>query len=107
MKSLPNVHSTYDLLLNDHHYYMCYHHRCSLHHIYASWVNNDNVHQDLEIISNDKDIYSSSNVAREKVGNLLLNMCYTFQNNSCDSIPKCIVGCCTFIATGAPKQMGT
>jgi hypothetical protein len=86
---------------------MCYHCECLLHHICANHVNNNNVHQGLEVISNDKDIHSSLGVAREKVGDLPLNMCSTFQNNSCDSIPKHIVGCYTFTLAGAPKQMGT
>jgi len=33
---------------------MSCHHQCSLHHIYANWVNNDNIHESLEIISSDK-----------------------------------------------------
>jgi len=84
-------------LLNIHHHYMCCCRRCSLHHICANWVNNDNVHQALEIIYGDKDIHSSSGVAKEKVKNPLLNMCYTFQSNNYDNILKCIAGCCTFI----------
>ncbi len=71
-----------------------------------SQVNNDNVHQGLEDISGDKDIPSSSSVVREKVGDLLLNMCSTFQNNSCDNISKCIMGYCTFTLVRASKQMG-
>jgi hypothetical protein len=86
---------------------MCCHRQCSLHHIYASWVNNDNVHQSLEAISSDKDIHLSLGVAKEKVEDLPLNMCSIFQRNSYDNILKYVVGCCTFIPTGAPKQMGT
>ncbi len=67
---------------------------------------NDNVHQNLKTIYGDKDIHSSSNVTREKVVDLLLNVCSTFQNNSCNIILKCVVGFYTFTFTRAPKQMG-
>jgi hypothetical protein len=66
--------------MNSHHRCMCCHYQCSLHHIYAHRVNNDDVHQGSE------DIHSSSSVAREKVGDLPLNMCSILQNNSCDNI---------------------
>ncbi len=56
-----------------------------------------------KIISHDKDIHLSLGVARENVGNLLMNMCSTLQNNSYNSIPKLIVGCCTFIPAKALK----
>jgi len=95
------------ILLSNHHHYMCCHCWYSLHHIYASWVNNDDVHQGPETIFGDKDIRLSLDVAREKVGNLLLNMCSIFQNNSYNNIPKCIVGCHMLILVGASKQMGT
>jgi hypothetical protein len=45
---------------------------CSLHNICASRVSNDKVHQSVKVISSNKNIHSSLNVAREKVGNLLL-----------------------------------
>jgi hypothetical protein len=69
------------LLLNNHHYYTCYHCWCLLHHICASHVSNDNIHQGLKIVSSDKDIHASLDVARVKVGNLLLNMCSILQGN--------------------------
>ncbi len=69
-------------------------------------VINDDVHQGLKVIYGDKDIHSSLGVAREKVGDLM-NMSSIFQNNSCDSILKCIMGYCMFTRIGAPKQMGT
>jgi hypothetical protein len=86
---------------------MCCHRQCSLHYICVNHVNNDDIHQGLEINHGDKDIHLLSNVAREKVGDLPLNMCSILQSNSYDNIPKCIVGYYTFIPTGAPKQMGT
>jgi hypothetical protein len=85
---------------------MCYRCQCSLHHIYASWDSNDDIQQSSNFFSND-DICSLLGVAREKVGNLPLNMCSTFQNNSHDNISKCIMGYCTFTSIGALKQMGT
>jgi hypothetical protein len=45
--------------------------QCSLHCVYASRVNNDDVHQGLKAISSDKDMHTLSGVAREKVGDLL------------------------------------
>jgi hypothetical protein len=48
-----------------------------------------------EVVFNDNDSHSSLNVAREKVGDLLLNMHSTLQNNSCNNISKCTVGCYT------------
>ncbi len=63
------------LLLSSHHCCVCCCRWCSLHHICASWINNDNVHQHPEIIFGDKDIHSSLGVAREKVRDLPLNMC--------------------------------
>jgi len=47
------------------------------------------------------------NVVKEKVGNLLLNMCFALQKNSCNSIPKCVMGCYMLTSTWALKQMGT
>jgi len=41
-------------------------------------VNNDNVHQSSKAIFSDKNIHSSSGVAKEKVGPLSLKMCSTF-----------------------------
>ncbi len=73
----------------------------------VNWVSNDNVHQSMKTISGDKNIHLSSNVAKEKVGDLPLNMCSTFQNNSCNNIQKCVVDCYMFILAWAPKQMGT
>jgi len=69
-------------------------------------VNNDNIHQGLEVVFNDKNIHLSLGVAREKVKNLPLNMCSILQINSYDNIPNCIVSYCMFIPIGAPKQMG-
>jgi hypothetical protein len=83
--------------------YYCY--QCSLHHISASQVNNDNVHQSLEVVYSDNDIQSTSNVAREKVGDLPLNMCSIFQNNSCNNISKCIMNYYMFTLARALKQM--
>ncbi len=95
------------LFLNSHYSYMCYHHQCLLHHICVSWFNNDNIHQGSEVLSGDKDIHSSSSVANEKVGDLLLNMCSIFRSNSYDNISKYIVGYYMLISTRALKQMGT
>jgi hypothetical protein len=81
--------------------------QCLLHHICANWVNNDNVHQSMEVVFNNKNIQSSLNVVREKVGDLPLNMCSTLQNNSYNSILKYVMGYYTLTPTGAPKQMGT
>jgi hypothetical protein len=61
----------------------------------------------MEVVSSNKNIHSLSDVVREKVGDLLLNMCSILQNNKCNSIPKCVVSCYTFILTGASKQMNT
>jgi hypothetical protein len=95
------------LLLSSHCHYMWCCCQCSLQYIYANQVNNDDIHQGSEAISNNKDIHSSLGTTREKVGYLPLNMCSTLQNNNCDNISKCIVGYCTFILEKAPKQMGT
>ncbi len=43
----------------------------------------------------------------ENVGNLSLYMCSTLQNNSCDGIPKSIVGCNVLTPAWALKQMDT
>jgi hypothetical protein len=86
---------------------MCYHHQRSLHHICANWVSNDDIHQGSEAIFGDKDIHSSLGVMKKKVGDILLNMCSTFQNNSWDYILKCIMAYYMFIPAGASKQMGT
>ncbi len=94
------------LPLNNHYSYMCYCHWCVLHHIYASQVSNDNVHQGLEIIFGGRDIHLLSSVVNEKVGDLLLNMCSTFWCNSYDNISKCIVNYYMFISIRALKQMG-
>ncbi len=62
-----------------------------------------NVHLSPKAIFDDKDIHSLLGVAKEKVEDLPLNMYSTFQNNSCDSISKCIVGYCTLIHVKAFK----
>jgi hypothetical protein len=77
-------------LLSSHHSCMFYCRQCSLHHICTNQINNDDVHQGPKVVSSDKDIYSSLGVAREKVGDLLWNMCSILQNNSCNNISKCI-----------------
>jgi hypothetical protein len=61
----------------------------------------------MEAISANKNIHSLLNVVREKVGAFSLNMCFTLQNNSYNSILKCVVGYCTLIPTRVSKQMGT
>jgi hypothetical protein len=94
------------LFLSSHCHYMCYHHSCSVHHIYANWVENDNVHQSTKIVYGNKNIHSSSGVVREKVGEVPLNMCFAFQHNNYNSTPKCVVGC-ILILIGPLKQMGT
>jgi len=43
----------------------------------------------------------------EKVRDLFLNMCFDFQINNYNDIPKCVVGCFAFIPIGALKQMST
>ncbi len=53
---------------------MCCHYQCSLHHICASRVNNDNINRGLKVVSSDKDIHLTLGVMREKVGNLSLNI---------------------------------
>ncbi len=68
------------LLCNHCHYTCCC--WCLLHHIYASRVNDDNVHQSMEIVFNNKNIHLLLGVVKEKVGNLPLNMCFAFQNNN-------------------------
>ncbi len=47
--------------------------------------------QHFEVIFGDKDIHSLLCVTREKMGIFFLNMCFTLQSNSFDSIPKCVV----------------
>jgi hypothetical protein len=71
---------------------------------YVNLVNNDDVHQGLEIVSGDKDIHSLLGVVKEKVGDLLLNMCSILQINSYNNMLKCIVGYCTFIPARAPTM---
>jgi len=67
----------------------------------------NNVHQHLKAIFGDKNIHSLMGVAKEKVGDLPLNMCAILQSNNCDNISKCIMGYCTFIYKRHPTQMGT
>jgi hypothetical protein len=79
-----------------------------LNHIYMNQANNDNFHQNLKTILGDNNMHLSSNMTMEKVGDLLSNMCFTLQNNSlqnnsCNNIPKCVVGYCTLNPTRAPK----
>jgi hypothetical protein len=58
-----------------------------------------------KIVYGDKDIHSSLSVVREKVEDLPLNICSILQNNSCDSISKCIMGYYMVIPKRALKQM--
>jgi hypothetical protein len=91
------------IFLSRHRHCMWCHHWCSLHHICASWVSNDNVHQNSKARFGDNDIHSSLDVMREKVRNLPLNMWSIFQSNTCNNISKCVMGWCTFIPTRTPK----
>jgi hypothetical protein len=86
---------------------MCYYHWCSLHHIYVSWISNNDIHQGSRVISGDKDIHSSLVVAREKMKDLYLNMCSILQNNSWNNILKHVVGYYMINPARASKQMGT
>jgi hypothetical protein len=61
----------------------------------------------MKIVFSNKNIHSLSSVAREKVRDLPLNMCFALQNNSYNSILKSIVNCCTLTHTRASKQMNT
>lgn len=74
--------------------------------MYASQVNNDNIHQGLKGVFSDKNIHSLSSLVSEKVGDPL-NICFILQSNSYDNIPKCNMGCYTFTHARALKQMGT
>jgi hypothetical protein len=91
------------LFFNNHWSCMCCCHQCSLHHIYANWINTNNIHQSLEVVFGEKDIHLSLGVAREKVKDLPLNKGFVFQNNSCDSILKCIMNYYMFTPTWALK----
>ncbi len=91
------------LLLSNHYRYMCYCCQCLLHHIQVSWVSNDNVHQSMKNIYGDKIIHLLSGVTTKKVGDFPLNMCSTLQNNSCNNILKCVVGCYLLIIAWALK----
>jgi hypothetical protein len=61
----------------------------------------------VEVVSGNKNIYSSLSVAKDKAKDLLLNMCSILQSNSYNNITKCVVGYCMFIPIRASKQMGT
>jgi len=76
------------LFLSSHHHYMCCCCWCVLHHICVNQINNENVHQNAKASFGNKNIHLSSGVVREKVGNLFLNMCSTFQSNSYNGISK-------------------
>jgi hypothetical protein len=52
--------------LSNHHCCTCCRRQCSLYHIYRNQVNNDDIHQGLESISDDKDIHLSLGVAKER-----------------------------------------
>ncbi len=69
-------------------------------------VNNDNIHQSSKVVFGDKDIHSLLGVAKEKVGDLPLNMCSIFQNNNWNNILKCVVGYCTFTPAKGTKANG-
>jgi hypothetical protein len=94
-------------LVSSHHRYMCYCYQCSLHHICANWISNDNIHQSSKTISSDKKIRLSSSVGREKVRDLLFNIFSTLQNNNYNNILKCVMGSCTLTPIRTLKQMGT
>jgi hypothetical protein len=81
-------------------------HQCSLHHICANWIINNDIHQGPKVVFADKDIHLSLSVMKEKMEKVLLNMCSTLQSNSYDNIVKYIEGCCMLTPTKALKQMG-
>jgi hypothetical protein len=55
----------------------------------------------MEVVFGNKNIHLSLDVAREKVGDLPLNMCSVFQSNSYNNTLKCVVRCYTFTPIGA------
>lgn len=61
----------------------------------------------LKAIYGNKNINLPPNVVGEKVENIFSYMCCIFQNNSCDGIPKSIMGCNVFTLARALKQMNT
>lgn len=61
----------------------------------------------MEVVSGNKNIYSSLSVAKDKARDLLLNICSILQSNSYNDITKCVVDYCMFIPIRASKQMGT
>jgi hypothetical protein len=88
---LVNIRSCF--FLSNHCRYMCCCHWCLLHHIYVSRFSNDKIHQSMEVMFGNKNIHLLLGVAREKVGDLSLNMCSTFQSSNSNSIPKCAMSC--------------
>ncbi len=67
-------------------------HWSTLHQIWMSWIDNDNVYQGLKTIYGDDNIHSSSCVVGEKVKNLSLYMSSIFWCYNCNDISKCIMG---------------
>jgi len=65
------------------------------------------INQGSKVVYDNRDIHSSLGVARKKVGDLFLNMCFILQNNNCNTILKCIVHYYKFTLIGTLKQMDT
>jgi len=61
----------------------------------------------LKVVYNDKNMNSQLIMVGKNVGNLFLYICFTFQNNSCKSTPKSIVGCSVFILAQTLKHIDT
>ncbi len=109
MKSLFDVHFNVGscLFLSGHDRCMCCYHQYLLHHICVNHVSNDKVYQSTKVIFDNKNIHLLSDVVKEKVGDLRLNMCFVLQSNSYNNISKCVMGYYTFTPIWALKQMGT
>jgi hypothetical protein len=74
-----------------------------LYHIWVGQIGYENIYLRLKIVFGDKNIDLLLSEAGEKVGNLFLYVCSSFQNNSCNDIPKNIVNYNAFIIAHALK----
>jgi hypothetical protein len=87
-------------VFSDNCHYMC----CrwnTLHKIWMSWIDNENVCQGSKTIFSDDNIHLILCVVKEKVKNLSLYVGFTVQCNSYNNISKHIMGCSALTPTWA------
>ncbi len=84
---------------------MCYCRQSTLHQIWMSWINNENICQGLKKFFGENNIHSFLCVVREKQKNFFLYVSSIFQCDDYNDISKHIMGCNALTLAWAMQEM--